>query len=42
VLGDKLPIRGIIAGAMVFNLLGVFFVIIPNGRHVRKIYNVNA
>ena len=42
VLGDKLPIRGIVAGAMAFNLLGVFFVMIPNGKHVRKIYNVNA
>lgn len=42
VLGDKLPIRGVIAGAMAFNLLGVFFVMIPNSKHVRKIYNVNA
>jgi len=41
-LGEKLPIRGTVASAMAFNLLGVFFVMIPNGKHVRKIYNVNA
>ncbi len=41
-LGEALPIRGIIVGAMAFNLLGVLFIMAPNREHVKKIYNVNV
>jgi MFS family permease len=41
-LGEILPIRGIIVGAMTFNLLGVLFIMAPNREHVKKIYNVNV
>jgi len=40
-LGDKLPIRGIVAVSMAVSFLAVFVIVIPNGKHVRKIYNVN-
>lgn len=40
-LGDKLPIRGIIAVSMAVTLLAVFTIMVPNGKHVRRIYNVN-
>jgi len=41
-LGEVLPIRGIVVGAMALNLLGVLFVMAPNREHVKKIYNVNV
>ena len=41
-LGEVLPIRGIVVGAMAFNLLGVLFIMAPNAEHVKKIYNVNV
>ncbi|MEA5048313.1 MAG: MFS transporter [Eubacteriales bacterium] len=41
-VGDVLPIRPVIAGAMAITLLSVFVIIVPNGEHVKKIYNVNA
>jgi len=42
VLGELLPIRGIIAAAMALNLISVFLIVVPNGAHVKRIYNVNA
>jgi hypothetical protein len=41
-LGEVLPIRGIVVGAMSLNLLGVLFIMAPNREHVKKIYNVNV
>jgi len=41
-VGDLLPIRWVIAGAMAIVVLAVFAIIIPNGEHVKKIYNVNV
>ena len=41
-VGDALPIRAVIAAAMAVNLLAVFAVVVPNGAHVKKIYNVNV
>jgi MFS transporter, DHA3 family, macrolide efflux protein len=41
-LGDKLPIRGIVAVSMAVTLVSVFVIMVPNGKHVKKIYNVNA
>jgi MFS family permease len=41
-LGDKLPIRGIVAVSMAVTLLSVFLIMVPNGKHVKEIYNVNA
>ncbi|MPM46441.1 hypothetical protein SDC9_93141 [bioreactor metagenome] len=42
VVGDTLPIRWVVAGSMAFVLISVFFIIVPNGEHVKKIYNINA
>jgi len=41
-LGDKLPIRAIVAVSMAVTLLSVFVIVVPNGKHVKKIYNVNV
>ena len=41
-LGDKLPIRGIVAVSMAVTLLSVFLIMVPNGKHVKEIYNVDA
>ncbi len=41
-LGDVLPIRGLIAGAMLLNLVGVFAIMVRNREHVKKIYNVQV
>jgi len=42
VIGDLLPIRWVVAGCMTITALAVFFIIVPNAAHVKKIYNVNA
>jgi MFS family permease len=41
-LGDKLPIRGIVAVSMAVTLRSVFVIMVPNGKHVKEIYNVDA
>lgn len=41
-IGDLLPIRWVVAGSMSLTMLAVLLIIIPNGSHVKKIYNVNA
>lgn len=41
-LGEVLPLRALTAGAMAVNALGVFFILLPNRAHVKKIYNVDA
>ncbi|MEN6340649.1 MAG: MFS transporter [Clostridiaceae bacterium] len=41
-LGDVLPIRGIVAVSMAVTLISVFVIIVPNGKHVKELYNVNV
>ena len=41
-IGDLFPIRWIIAVSMSITVLMVFVIIVPNGEHVKKIYNVNV
>lgn len=41
-IGDLLPIRWVVAVCMAVTGLSVFFIIVPNGEHVKKIYNVNV
>lgn len=41
-IGDALPIRWVVAGSMAVLLLSVFVIVVPNGEHVKKIYNVNV
>lgn len=41
-IGDLFPIRWIIAVSMMITVLMVFVIIVPNGEHVKKIYNVNV
>ncbi len=41
-IGGLLPIRWIVAACMAVTALSVFFIIVPNGEHVKKIYNVNV
>ncbi len=41
-IGDLFPIRWVIAVSMMITVLMVFVIIVPNGEHVKKIYNVNV
>ncbi len=41
-IGDLFDIRWVVAICMAFTCLAVFVIIVPNGEHVKKIYNVNA
>ena len=41
-LGDLFPVRWAIAVSMRVTVLLVFVIIVPNGEHVKKIYNVNV
>ncbi len=41
-VGDTLPIRWVVAGSMTLPVLSVFFILLPNREHVKKIYNVNV
>lgn len=41
-IGDTLPIRWVVAGSMAILLLSIFVIVVPNGEHVKKIYNVNV
>lgn len=41
-IGDLFPIRWIVAVCMSITVLMVFVIIVPNGEHVKKIYNVNV
>ena len=41
-IGDALPIRWVVAVSMGVFLLSVFFIVMPNGESVKKIYNTNA
>jgi MFS family permease len=41
-IGDLLPIRWVVAVCMGITALSVFVIIVPNGDHVKKIYNVNV
>lgn len=41
-IGDLFDIRWVVAICMGILGLSVFFIVLPNGEHVKKIYNVNA
>lgn len=41
-VGDALPTRAVIVAAMAVNLLSIFVIVVPNGAHVKRIYNVNV
>ena len=41
-IGDLFPIRWVIAVSMMFTVLMVFVIIVPDGEYVKKIYNVNV
>ena len=41
VLGGVLPMRGLVAGAMVLNILGVLLILLPRSEEVKRIYNVD-
>ena len=41
-IGDLFDIRWVVAVCMAISGLAVFFIVLPNGEHVKKIYNVNA
>jgi len=42
VIGDLLPIRWVVVGAMSVTVVAVLLIIVPNGEHVKKLYNVNV
>ena len=41
-IGDLLPIRWVVVGAMSVTVVAVLLIIVPNGEHVKKLYNVNV
>ncbi len=41
-IGDMFDIRWVVAGCMCILILSIFVIVIPNGEHIKKIYNVNA
>ena len=41
-IGDLLPIRWVVAVCMAITIVAVLLTIVPNAKHVKKIYNVNA
>ena len=41
-IGDLLPIRWVVAGSMAVTVVAVLLIIVPNGEHVKKLYNVNV
>jgi hypothetical protein len=41
-IGDLFDIRWVVVASMTLTVLAVFVIIVPNGEHVKKIYNVNV
>ena len=41
-IGDLFDIRWVVVASMTITVLAVFVIIVPNGEHVKKIYNVNV
>lgn len=41
VLGGVLPMRGLVAGAMALNILGVLLILLPRSEEVKRIYNMD-
>ena len=41
-IGDLFDIRWVVVASMTLTVLAVFVIIVPNGAHVKKIYNVNV
>jgi len=41
-IGDLFDIRWVVLISMIITALSVFAIVLPNGEHVKKIYNVNA
>jgi len=41
-IGDLFDIRWVVLISMIITALSVFVIVLPNGEHVKKIYNVNA